>query len=119
MVAKAKVVNYTPEMTAEMLAAYVLSPSKETVSALATQFGKTTRSIVAKLSREGVYRKAEYVNKNGEKPVDKEILVNAIAKAIACDAEKLAGLEKANKATLKMLLEALEVVNFEEDTPTA
>jgi hypothetical protein len=103
----AKTVNYTTEQTAEMLAAYMLAPTKETVSALAAQFGKTTRSIIAKLSREGVYKKAEYVNKNGETPVDKEKLVSEIAALIGTTADKLGGLEKANKAALKMLRDAL------------
>ena len=46
--------NYTEEMVAEMTKAYTDNPTRETVDALANQFGKTTRSIIAKLSREGV-----------------------------------------------------------------
>ena len=47
-----KIVNYTPEQTAQLVANY---KAGATVEALATMFGKTTRSVVAKLSREGVY----------------------------------------------------------------
>ena len=54
--AKEKTVNYTPEQTAELVAAYVADSTEATVSAFAEKLGKTTRSIVAKLSREGVYK---------------------------------------------------------------
>ena len=47
-----KTVNYTPEQTAQLVAKYNDGVS---VESLAEMFGKTTRSIVAKLSREGVY----------------------------------------------------------------
>jgi hypothetical protein len=103
----AKTVNYTPEMTAEMLTEYLANPSKETVSALAEKFGKTTRSIVAKLSREKVYKRAEYVTKNGEKPEPKEHMVSEIAALLNVTADKLGGLEKANKIALAMIRDAL------------
>ncbi len=104
-----KIVNYTPEQTAEIVAAYMLAPTKATVESLAEQFGKTTRSIIAKLSREKVYRKAEYVTKQGTKPVAKEIIVAELAKALNTTAENLAGLEKANKNALLLILAALSV----------
>ena len=44
--------NYTDEMVSEMTTQYTANPTRETVDALANQFGKTTRSIIAKLSRE-------------------------------------------------------------------
>lgn len=102
-----KAVNYTPEATKEIVTAYTANPTKETVSALATKFGKTSRSIVAKLSREGVYKKAEYVAKNGEKPETKESKVERVAKAIGTTAEKLGGLEAATKGALDLILAAL------------
>lgn len=105
--AKEKIVNYTPEMTAEMLAAYALAPTPETVKALSEQFGKTTRSIIAKLSREGVYKKAEYVSKNGEKPETKNAIVEQIAKKLGVASEKLAGLDAATKHALVLIREAL------------
>jgi hypothetical protein len=102
-----KVVNYTPEATKEIVATYTANPTKETVTSLATKFGKTSRSIVAKLSREGVYKKAEYVAKNGEKPETKESKVERVAKAIGTTAEKLGGLESATKSALDLILAAL------------
>jgi hypothetical protein len=105
---KVKTVNYTPEMTAEMLTEYLANPTKETVAALAEKFGKTSRSIVAKLSREKVYKKAEYVTKNGEKPEAKEHMVTEIAALLGVPAEKLGGLDKANKVALALIREALK-----------
>ena len=65
----AKTVNYTAEQTVEIVTAY---QAGETVEALAERFQKSVRSIVAKLSREGVYKKKEYTTKNGEKVVKKD-----------------------------------------------
>jgi hypothetical protein len=107
MTAKAKVVNYTPEMTAEIVETYTAEATRETVEALAAKFGKTARSIVAKLSREGVYKKAEYVGKNGEKPETKEAKVAKIAALVGVPAEKMAGLEAATKVTLDLIVAAL------------
>ena len=110
-------VNYTPEATAAIVAAYMLSPTKDTVAELAAEFGKTSRSIVAKLSREGVYKKAEYVAKNGAKPETKEAKVEKIAKALGVAAEKLGGLEAATKVALDLILAAVtpKVVATEGD----
>ena len=47
--------NYTDEMVAQMTEQYTANPTRETVDELAQTLGKTTRSITAKLSREGVY----------------------------------------------------------------
>ena len=41
--------NYTEEMVNDMTTQYTANPTRETVDALAEQFGKTTRSIIAKL----------------------------------------------------------------------
>ena len=99
---KTVAVNYTPEMTQEMVSAYVLEPTKATVEALATQFGKTARSVVAKLSREGVYVKATPV-KNVEKRVTKAEQIEALATKMGVPSEKLESLEKATFATLALL----------------
>ena len=47
-----KTVNYTAEQTAVLVSRYV--DEKLSVEAIAQEFGKSVRSIVAKLSREGV-----------------------------------------------------------------
>ena len=100
-------VNYTPEATKAIVEAYKANASKETVAAMAAKFGKTTRSIVAKLSREGVYKKAEYVAKNGEKPETKEHKVDRIAVLLNVPSEKLGGLEAATKTALDLVIAGL------------
>jgi hypothetical protein len=46
--------TYTIEQTVELVAAYAVNKN---VDELAMQFGKSVRSIISKLSREGVYEK--------------------------------------------------------------
>ncbi len=95
-----KAENYTAENTEDLLAGYADGVSVEDLAAM---FGKTARSIVAKLSREGVYQKKEYVTKTGEKPVSKELHVAAIAAFMGVSADKLESLEKANKGVLQLI----------------
>ena len=102
-----KAINYTPEQTAEMLAAYVADPTETTVKALAEKLGKSTRSIVAKLSREGVYKKKEYTSKTGEKPVKKDAHADAIGAVLGLSEADTDSLTKANKTALKKIFEAL------------
>ena len=97
----ASVVNYTPEMASKIVADYAAGVS---VEAIAESVGKTVRSVVAKLSREGVYKKKEYTTKAGEKAVSKEALVAQIANVMGVNADNLGGLEKANKETLRAIL---------------
>lgn len=107
MVDKVKVVNYTPEQTAALVTAYKAEPTKATVEAFAKQFGKTTKSVVAKLSREGVYVKAERKAKDGSPVVSKSALVEKIAAELEVTSDKLDGLDAAPKEVLKLLLAAL------------
>ena len=53
---------YTAEQTAELIAKYA-GGRGATVDELALALGRSVRSIVAKLSREGVYAKSERVAK--------------------------------------------------------
>ena len=100
----AKTVNYTPEQTTEILSGYMLG---ETVESLAERMGKSTRSIVAKLSREGVYKKKEYVSKTGEKPVKKDVHADAIGAILQLPENDIESLTKANKSALKAIFDAL------------
>ena len=103
----AKTVNYTAEQTAELVSAYVANPTTETVAMFAETFGKSVRSIVAKLSREGVYKKAEYVTKSGDKPVAKESLADAIGSILKLSDADRDSLAKANKRALQAVFNAL------------
>jgi len=95
--------NYTEEQTAFLVMKYVENPTMDTVIKLAEEFDKTTKSIIGKLSREGVYKRAVYTSKSGEAPVTKVELVNNIAENLGIEVENLVGLEKSPKTTLKAL----------------
>ena len=70
--------NYTDEMVEQMTAQYEANPTRETVDALAQTFGKTTRSIIAKLSREGIYKAQPRTTETGEPVISKSQFVSAI-----------------------------------------
>jgi hypothetical protein len=94
-----KPVNYTPEQTAQLVANYKAGAS---VEALATMFGKTTRSVVAKLSREGVYTAKS--KSSGVARVKKAELVDRIASLCGASPESFDSLEKANHEVLEAIL---------------
>jgi hypothetical protein len=91
-------------MVAQMTEAYVANPSRETVEALATEMGKTVRSVIAKLSREGVYVAQPKVTKTGEPVVRKAELVAQINAHFEIE---LPTLVKASKADLQKLVDHL------------
>tara|TARA_B100000029_G_scaffold515862_1_gene625077 strand:- start:1579 stop:1890 length:312 start_codon:yes stop_codon:yes gene_type:complete len=101
-------VNYTKEQVEYMIDKYNESPTRETVETLSEELGKSTKSIIGKLSREGVYQKAVYVSKTGELPITKKELVVKLADAVDGDLSELEGLEKAPKKELKYLLSLVE-----------
>lgn len=103
----AKAPNYTAEQTAAIVSQYVAAPTKETVESLAKEFGKQTRSIIAKLSREGVYKRQEYTTKKGEKPAKKDETASAIAAILGLTDGEADSLEKANKTALIKIFAAL------------
>ena len=96
--------NYTEEMVSEMTTAYTENPTRDTVDALAQQFGKTTRSIIAKLSREGVYQAQPRTTKSGEPVVAKAELVAQISEHFGIELPTLA---KAGKQDLQRLVDAI------------
>ena len=98
------VVNYSPEQTAQVVGDYAAGVSVEQI---AVGMGKSVRSIVAKLSREGVYKKAEYVAKNGERPVSKDVHADAIGALLGLSESDTESLTKANKAALVAVFTAL------------
>lgn len=99
-----KVANYTPEQTLKMVTDY---QSGVTVESIAESLGKTVRSVVAKLSREGVYKKKEYVSKTGEKPVKKDAHADAIGAILRLSEGEIDSLTKANKSVLAKIFGAL------------
>lgn len=92
-----KIVSYTAEQTAKAVADYTAGV---TVEVIATELGKSVKSVIAKLSREKVY-----VPKATAKTsrVTKAMLISAIAVKFGVEAEALESLDKASKETLEIL----------------
>ena len=102
--------NYTEEQVKEMIVSYQEEPTRNTVNNLAQQMDKSIKSIIGKLSREGVYRKAVYKTKTGELPVTKAEIIVELSNVLSTDSAKLMGLEKAPKQDLKHLLEKARIL---------
>lgn len=102
--------NYTDEMVSAMVKQYSAEPNLDTVAQLAQDFGKTTRSIIAKLSREGVYKAQPRTTKTGEPVVRKDELVAEIATMLGIDDSTIATVSKATKADLKNLVQRLSEI---------
>jgi len=102
-----KTVNYTESQTMMMVSEYSANPSRATVEALAITFGKSVRSVVAKLSREGVYQKAERTTKSGEPIQKKDATADAIGAVLALTEAETESLTKANKTALVKIFSAL------------
>ena len=100
-------VNYTEEEVAVMIEKYSNNPTRETVEFLAQEMDKSIKSIIGKLSREGVYKKTEYVTKTGEKPITKVEIVENLEEKLGLPNQTLAGLEKSAKTVLRRLYESV------------
>jgi hypothetical protein len=102
--AKAVVVNYTAEQTAQVVADYSAGVSVETI---AESMGKTARSIIAKLSREGVYKAKQYKTKTGETVEKKDQTADAIGAVLKMSESEIESLTKANKTALRKIWQAI------------
>jgi len=96
-------VNYTEKQVEQMIEAYTNRPTRETVENLAEDLDKSIKSIIGKLSREGVYKKTVYKTKTGESPETKKEVVEYVAGVLELEYQTIAGLEKSPKAALKAL----------------
>jgi hypothetical protein len=99
--------NYTEEQTKLILEKYAANPEPQTVEELAATLSKSKKSIIGKLSREGVYRRSVYKTKAVLTPVTKAEIVAEIALALNTTEDELTGLEKAPKQVLITMKERL------------
>jgi len=97
--------NYTDEQVEQMVSIYKADPTRATVDALAEKFGKSARSIIAKLSREGVYVAQERQTKAGKPVVRKSDLVGMIQQELGAEFPTLV---KASKTDLELLFAAVQ-----------
>ena len=80
--------------------------TKETVEACAAKLGKTARSVIAKLSREGVYKVEAKVVNHGKR-LSKAEQVEALANKMGVPAAELESLEKASAHVIALLAGAI------------
>jgi response regulator RpfG family c-di-GMP phosphodiesterase len=112
MTAATKIANYTPEQ--EAVIAEMASKAENgmlTAAAaemLAADFGKTVKSVVAKLSRMGVYQKKVYTTKTGDAVVKKDTLADKLAEIVGLTESETDSLTKANKTALAKIIAKLE-----------
>ncbi len=108
MTTTTKNVNYSKTDLERLISAYDSCDSdaerKETIVKFSDALGKTTNSIIAKLSNMKVYIKPTKVSKTGEAIIKKGVLVDKIAEIMGEDAEEIETLEKANKTVLQKIL---------------
>jgi len=92
---------------------YTAEPTRETVDTLAKEFDKSVKSIIGKLSREGVYQKQVYKTKTGEVPMTKADIIMNLSQLLEIDSTKIMGLEKAPKQDIKYLTENVSKILLE------
>ena len=101
---KVVAVNYSAEQTARVIVGYTDGVSVEN---LAAEMGKSVRSIIAKLSREGVYKAKVYVTKAGQPAIAKDTHADAIGSILNLSEPEVTSLTKCNKSVLVKIFEAL------------
>lgn len=108
----AKTVNYTPEMTKELVAAYTAAGTEESrdnvLHVYAEKFGKNVQSVRQKLSREGVYKKKVRTTKDGEPVENKATILQEIADLIEEPVDTLDSMSKTNKNVLQLVRDILK-----------
>lgn len=96
--------KYDKETTELMVTDYQNGTSVEQLS---EKYDAPVKSIIAKLSHLGVYKKKIYTNKLGQNPIKKEEYIERIAELLNVNLELIESLEKANKGVLVILEKAL------------
>lgn len=96
--------NYTEELTEQIVAEYEACPSRDTVDEIAERIGKSTRSVIAKLSSAGVYKTPQRTTKTGDPIEKKDEMVVEISTWLGIEAPTLV---KTGKQDLKRLRDAI------------
>ena len=114
--ATSKQPNYTAEQVADLTQRY---QAGESVEALAEHFNKSTRSIIAKLVREGVYVAADKPKaRKIEGPSKKEMLLH-LERLVSFDVTGLMGATKEAIAALIVHFEAQRAEGDESESEAA
>lgn len=119
-----KNVNYSPELTASVLALYAVACAAEgandetraaALEDISAETGKTVKSLRQKLVREKVYIAKTYKTKTDSKTETKETIVAGIARAMGVTTDQVNGLEKATKPALVLIRGTLDVARENAD----
>lgn len=102
--------KYSQEITDKLVKDYNANID---VEILASQLSVPTRSVIAKLSSLGVYKKKQYLTKQGNLPVKKAEYIERIAALLDINLELLESLEKVNKNILELIATRLS----DDDSP--
>jgi hypothetical protein len=100
--------KYTNEQVVKLIEDY---QSGKPVKDIAEEFKVPERSVIAKLSSLGVYKRKEYLNKRGEVPVKKEEYIERIATLLDINVELLESLEKVTKSALVLIERQVRELN--------
>lgn len=98
--------KYTSEIVEKIIADYNSGiTAKEIALELSEEHNTDVpeRSVIAKLSSLGVYKRKEYLNKRGTPPVKKEEYIQRIANLLDINIDLLESFEKVTKSALVML----------------
>lgn len=107
--------KYTNELTKRISDEYTAGKTvPQLAEELSLELGETVpeRSLIAKLSSIGIYKKKEYLTKRGEVPIKKEEYIERIAVLLDVNAEMLESLEKVTKSVLALI--AIKLTPTEE-----
>ena len=96
--------KYTKEITDRLIQGY---NAGQPIWALAQELDVPTRSVIAKLSSLGVYKRQPYLNKRGEVPERKSEIIQRLSALLNMDLELLESLEKVNKVVLLQIEQKL------------
>ena len=94
-------IKYTPEQTTQAVASYAEGNTPEQI---AHTLGKSTKSVIAKLVREGVYVAQPKV----QPKLRKLDLVEVLAAQLELDPAQLQSLEKAQHSALELIVNKLQ-----------
>ncbi len=100
--------KYTTEMVEKMTSDY---QNGKSVAEIASELDAPERSVIAKLSSLGIYKRKEYLNKRGEIPVKKEEYIERIATMLDIDSSLLESLEKVTKSALVLLEKQIKALS--------
>lgn len=105
-----KATNYTQEQEARIVEFVATVGGKADITGaeiLAKEFGKSIKSVTAKLSRLGLYKAKEYTRKDGYSVQKKDEFADAIGKVLNLSEPEVDSLTKANRKALEAIFNAL------------